>query len=62
MVIIDSGESHSFATELVVKSFCCLVHSTAPISIHFAISSEVVLDLMCTVTTVFYDVCGPVST
>ena len=56
--MIDSGASHSFIAESVVKSHLWLVDSIELMSIRLATSSEVVLDLMYTVLLVFCDVGG----
>ena len=58
--MIDSGASHSFVTEFVVKSHYYLVDYTEPMSIYLATGSEVILDSICTIPTVFCDMGGHV--
>ena len=62
VVVIDSGASHSFATESVVKSHYWLMDSIEQISIHLAAGSKVVSDLMCTIPIVLCDISGHVLT
>ena len=56
--MIDSGASHYFIAKPMVKSHKRLLDSIEPMSIRLATSSEVVLDLMCTVLIVFCDISG----
>ena len=53
--MLDSGASHSFITESVVKSYKLLVDSTKTMSIYLAMGSKVILDSIYTVSIVFCD-------
>ena len=50
--MINSGMSHSFIVESMVKSHKWNIDSIKPISIGFAISSEDISESMCTVLKV----------
>ena len=53
--MLDSGASHLFVTESMVKSHKWLAAITEVMSIHLATGIQAVLDSMCTIPKVFCD-------
>ena len=58
VVMLDSGALHSYFAESVVKSHYWLVDSTEAMSICLATGSEVVSNLIYTVSIVLCDISG----